>query len=576
MRADILEALLVDCSLVRMSHLDEALSYAWGSPENQDEARHSVTLNGLRFDISRTLEQALRRLRKPDGARVMWIDRICINQANKEERNAQVAIMPDIYRGAARVVAWIGEKTHDSDRALLFLKEMAMHQKYYLRHCWRDGERLGSDTSSECGEGIHTTPTERVARNDEWEPRSRYFSGEEIQGMKDVRVEDVRNKILDNGKQHGHIITGVPLIYSSTYHPFSEDARQADWEALDELLARPWWSRTWVCGDSTLKWKTVRKAMQYQEAWDDMGCLVRGTKRWEFWTTLKRRYGLAIHISQKRLLGSRLSDLLWNIWDRDATDPRDKVFAVLGLVGTDYGGTLLNQEAASFIVTMEKSLDLLLAASGLHSQTTLPSWVPDWRRAANERRPALFINASLKRIQCYFIGSAQALYLNGHGYSASGQLEAQGSFSDDLSVLCVYGLLLDTVTEASADCGNDPSIDSIIRCAQSMIRKSYQSGTQLSKTPVSEQELKRILTAGSLIDPNSLRTDSQVIENVMRLRRCFVTRGGHFCIGPSKTQPGDVLSILAGCNFPMILRPIDNFFHLVGEAYGMWSGITIR
>lgn len=82
--------------------------------------------------------------------------------------------------------------------------------------------------------------------------------------------------------------------------------------------------------------------MQYQEAWDDMGCLVRGTKRWEFWTTLKRRYGLAIHISQKRLLGSRLSDLLWNIWDRDATDPRDKVFAVLGLVGTDYGGTLLN------------------------------------------------------------------------------------------------------------------------------------------------------------------------------------------------------------------------------------------
>lgn len=186
----------------------------------------------------------------------MWIDRICINQANKEERNAQVAIMPDIYRGAARVVAWIGEKTHDSDRALLFLKEMAMHQKYYLRHCWRDGERLGSDTSSECGEGIHTTPTERVARNDEWEPRSRYFSGEEIQGMKDVRVEDVRNKILDNGKQHGHIITGVPLIYSSTYHPFFEDARQADWEALDELLARPWWSRTWV----------VQEIWQAQEA----------------------------------------------------------------------------------------------------------------------------------------------------------------------------------------------------------------------------------------------------------------------------------------------------------------------
>ncbi|KAH0489768.1 hypothetical protein TgHK011_001267 [Trichoderma gracile] len=408
-----------------------------------------------------------------------------------------------------------------------------------------------------------------------------------------MSMKDVRDKVLSNDRQNGHIITGVPVLYTSVYHPFFEDARQADWEALDDLLARPWWSRTWVvqeiwqaqqailqCGDSTLKWKTVRKAMQYQEGWDDMGCLVRSTKRWELWATLKRRYGLAIHISQRRLLGSKLSDLLWNIWDRDATDPRDKVFAVLGLVGKassdmlphiDYSKSMeqVYREAASFIMTKEKSLDLLLAASGLHSQGTLPSWVPDWRRAANECRPALFINASLMRIQCYFIGSAEALYLNGHGYSASGQLEARMSFNQDLSLLCVHGLLLDAITETSADCGRSSSIDSIIRVAQSLMRKSYWSGSSPPKAPLSEQELKRILTAGSFIDPHSLRTESQVIENVMRLRRCFVTKGGHFCIGPSETQPSDVVSILAGCSFPMVLRPVGSCFHLVGEAYGM-------
>lgn len=98
----------------------EALSYAWGHPDAQSEVRHVMTLNGQQFDISSTLEQALRRLRRPDVARAMWIDRICINQTNKDERNAQVAIMPDIYRGAVRVIAWIEEKTHDSDRALFF------------------------------------------------------------------------------------------------------------------------------------------------------------------------------------------------------------------------------------------------------------------------------------------------------------------------------------------------------------------------------------------------------------------------------------------------------------------------
>jgi hypothetical protein len=525
----------------------------------------------------------------------MWIDRVCIDQANEDERTAQVALMPYIYRSAARVVAWIGEKTHDSDRALLFLKEMAMHQKYYLRNIWRDGERLGSDTSSECGAGVSASPSEGGANlvNDAWEPLSQYFSHQEIEGMKRLSITDVRYKIMDNNKQNGHILTGVPVLYTSAYHPFFEDARQADWEALDNLFARPWWSRTWVvqeiwqsreailqCGDSKLKWTTVRKAMQYQEAWDDMGCLVRSTKRWELWATLKRRYGLAIHISQKRLFASKLSDLLWNIWDRDATDPRDKVFAILGLVGKDYSDTLpdidysksmeqVYRETASFIMMREKTLDLLLAASGLQSQGTLPSWVPDWRRAANEYRPALFINASLMRIQCYFIGSAEALYLNGHGYSASGGLEARVAFNDDLSILCVYGLLFDAVTEVSADCGAFPSYDNIIRASDSLMRKSYRNGPSLPKAPLGEKELKRILTAGSFIDPHSLRTESQVIENVMRLRRCFVTKGGHFCVGPSKTQPGDVVSILAGCNFPMVLRPIGSRFHLVGEAYGM-------
>jgi hypothetical protein len=73
---------------------------------------------------------------------------------------------------------------------------------------------------------------------------------------------------------------------------------QEIWLAKDAIL---------LCGDFSLKWRTVKEAMEYQEAWDDMDCLVRGTRRWEIWNTLKSRYGLAIHISQKRLFGGKLS-----------------------------------------------------------------------------------------------------------------------------------------------------------------------------------------------------------------------------------------------------------------------------
>lgn len=576
----------------------EALSYAWGASGALDECHPVISLNEQEFTISSTLEQALRRLRRPNTARVLWIDRVCINQDNIDERNAQVAIMPNIYRGAMRVIAWIGERSDDSDRALSFLKEMAMHHKYTLRHWWIGGTRLGSDTSSECGEGRYADYTIEAddissssLANDLTQPRMPRYDEKEKSEMKDMSRSDLWEKIRHNQNQRGHIFTGCPVLYDCSYVPFFKNSRQKDWEAVDNLLARLWWSRTWVvqeiwlakdaillCGGSSLKWKTFKKAMEYQEAWDDMGCLVRGTKRWEIWSTLKSRYGLAIHISQKRLLGSRLSDILWNTWDRDATDPRDKVFAILGLIGEDYSATLPNidysksteevyREVASLIITKENSLDILLAASGLDNGGNLPSWVPDWRRRANEYRPALFINASFMRMQCYHAGSTDAVYFHGHGYSASGAMEPQVTFNDNPSILQVRAVAFDTVAEVSTDIDSGLHAADIVENARILIRNSHASGASSSDSAISDVELKKILTAGSFIDTESLRTENMVIENVMRQRRLFITTAGHLSIGPSRLQVGDVISIIAGCNFPMVLRSAGSYFNLVGEAY---------
>jgi hypothetical protein len=98
----------------------ESLSYAW------EEAALSrvVEIEGHALPISPALETALRHLRTRTKDRVLWIDALCINQADNGERNNQVGFMDDIYAVAKRVVVWIGPQDGESERAMEFLKEM--------------------------------------------------------------------------------------------------------------------------------------------------------------------------------------------------------------------------------------------------------------------------------------------------------------------------------------------------------------------------------------------------------------------------------------------------------------------
>ncbi|KAK4032414.1 heterokaryon incompatibility protein-domain-containing protein [Parachaetomium inaequale] len=99
----------------------EALSYEWGD----SRPLRTILLNGRKFEIGDNLFQALRYLRPPSGnaARVLWIDALCINQSDFQERNHQVQQMADIYRQAHVVIAWIGLETEESREAFGFLQD---------------------------------------------------------------------------------------------------------------------------------------------------------------------------------------------------------------------------------------------------------------------------------------------------------------------------------------------------------------------------------------------------------------------------------------------------------------------
>ena len=82
----------------------EALSYVWGTlPRDR-----ILKLSRRSILITETLHCALQYLRYSHDARCFWIDQICINQEDIEERGSQVPLMRHIYSSATSVVAWFG------------------------------------------------------------------------------------------------------------------------------------------------------------------------------------------------------------------------------------------------------------------------------------------------------------------------------------------------------------------------------------------------------------------------------------------------------------------------------------
>ena len=104
----------------------EALSYFWGN----EEADRTLSIDNTPLSIKPNLETALRELSKGKVERLLWIDAICINQNDTDERNAQVRMMSSIYRSAARVIIWIGPRwTGGKSSAAEVIRDFANRQK---------------------------------------------------------------------------------------------------------------------------------------------------------------------------------------------------------------------------------------------------------------------------------------------------------------------------------------------------------------------------------------------------------------------------------------------------------------
>ncbi|KAI4934811.1 hypothetical protein J4E85_002671 [Alternaria conjuncta] len=90
----------------------EAISYVWGD----SDLAWSVICDSNVIPVTRSLHEALLRIRLPDQRRTVWIDGLCINQIDAIEKSHQVQLMQRVYRNAYRVLVWLGPDLHGDAR----------------------------------------------------------------------------------------------------------------------------------------------------------------------------------------------------------------------------------------------------------------------------------------------------------------------------------------------------------------------------------------------------------------------------------------------------------------------------
>lgn len=338
----------------------EALSYVWGSTENpqsitvrdcpisyDDDDGSPATASAKKagtLSVTRNLHEALVQLRDRFIDRVLWIDAICINQADLDERSCQVASMARIYAIASRVLVWLGPAADDGVAEALAKCVAPTRHHFPARAAvlgeWDESEE-GEDESSSfdepCSEASEAEfPPEAGPSSD-----AEYYSETESSGDGSVRHEPYPPTYLTTPARSRGVSKGAR-------------AERGDYTSLLTIFQRPWFGRTWVlqeaaaarhvlvlCGPVAIDGLALCARVQ----------VIRNTGDVEPWSRMQsgvnlmkdtfRRYGhggvgvlpgLANTASQQFSLAiAPLAGLLDMYLSRQATDVRDKVYALLGM-----------------------------------------------------------------------------------------------------------------------------------------------------------------------------------------------------------------------------------------------------
>ena len=383
---------------------------------------------------------------------------------------------------------------------------------------------------------------------------------------------------------------------------------------------------SFVCGSYIVPWEIASRAYQAVKcySWELQRMWVLGHAGYA-WNSYDSPVNLIRWIwKHPSAVDQSWTTLMMNLWhsrSRKCRNPRDKVYALLGIcndvrmgdITIDYSFSVANVycEAATFIFRKERSLKLLSACQSYGSSVELPSWVPDWTIDARFRPTGAMINWESR-------GGGEDVRRT---FNAAGSRSARVNISDDMRVMTAQGLVCATISFLGTEIGNDAEFDNTPE-SHERIFPLFHTWWSLAKectTEVTTQGERRIdafwrtiitdmgssrrkatpelegnqfrywmgKTNYSAFEPEDLVVPAGAhqwmefatsFQGGTNNRRFFITREGHMGLGPRNIEPGDVVCILLGAQVPFVLRAVNDHYVLLGECYchGIMDGEAVR
>jgi hypothetical protein len=407
----------------------EALSYCWGPIQPISFMR----LNGKRLPITPNLHKALGQIAASrNESFTLWVDAICINQSDSTEKSKQVSMMRDIYERASRTVVWLGTATGKTQLALtMCLRMLDLHGYTFFAEAIGDKHyavfnRMLGQTSETAA--IIERRRQLFVRNliKLWSDHGSNLTSQELEtAAKNALDADISPQASRIGVEdwvgsftdHVYVTPSTPtsqqippqsrtsrlrkiLAQQSSQDP--KKPQLAEIIATRDLFSSPWFNRMWVVQETIMAREVVFNYGMYSvPGWiihaglriarDFVPALkfslLNFTTVWAFRRALCRH---PHHSHEEHKGRGDLRSLLMTFRTRDATDPRDKVYALLGITSDDsekLGITVRYDrsvaatytEAAIAILKSKGDLSILELLKPVTGHTPdLPSWVPDW------------------------------------------------------------------------------------------------------------------------------------------------------------------------------------------------------
>ena len=538
-RSDIDQSLVIRCEMQQFNPVDcpsyNALSYSWGPPPDSTP----IIINGGVCRIRQNLFEFLRLTRRESSiSDYYWIDALCINQDDVDERNKAVRKMKDIYVKARRVIIWLGSGDETVEKSFCALDSITRAH---------DLDIFDSSVV----------------------PMVRHKPAPETIQSDSVELINLKKIILE----HQYWSRGWILQEAST-PPFANGVL----------------SQTEVClGKQRRLLEEFILAQELLDIKDRPKSQVYGLR---VKTPFRRLTALReFRKGDGRFPPIDLMTLLDNARACQVTDPHDKVYALLAIAvdgkdfEVDYSKSVVQtyQDIARAFILRDKNLNILGFANGRRKLDGLPSWTPDWTEGniaePFPKRRWERKDGNWKPSPVYDV--TKGAEINTDILDNSRFLTMSGFIFDKISLSCDIWefLAADGGPSASYVCGGTriEAFRHIITADVNIANNTFhvKRGAAAPWPEYVDSQDAWVATQNSVISVGGSKQDFfellpclDLVGGAFLNRTLIRTEKGFMGIAADTAKVADLVCIIRGAQVPLVLRRQDSeSFVFSGECY---------